>query len=119
MQTGEAQDDTRLKAFLGDLVMGIHAETVSDTKLESTDYKEEPTGIDKYLGAQEYAKLLNACKTLQMLVAIDTEAWQDKSNEKDLRYFKSAELEATEQRLVEAQRLLEIKIHNYRQLEKI
>ena len=71
-QSGALTGDMRLKAFLGDLVMGIHQETVSDTKLASTDYKDEASlGLDKYMGAEEYIKLLRASKTLSVLASID------------------------------------------------
>lgn len=54
----DSSNDMRLKAFMGDLVTGIHQEIVSDGRLSSTDYKEEPQGLDQFMGAQEYSKVL-------------------------------------------------------------
>lgn len=45
-QNSDATNDNRLKAFLGDLVIGIQQETVMDGKASSKDYNELPNGID-------------------------------------------------------------------------
>ena len=66
------QPDVALKAFLGDLVTGMHQEMVSDGKFSTKDYQELDEGsIDNYMGSLEYEKLLHSCSILQELLDSD------------------------------------------------
>ena len=70
-QLGPNDQNLTLKSFLGDLVIGIHQEMVNDNHLTSADYKNAPKGIDQYMGAQEYQKMLHACVILDQMVDKD------------------------------------------------
>lgn len=57
--------DASLKGFLADLVTGIHQETISQNKRSVKAYKDvAEEGIDRYMGAEEYAKLRHSCEIL-------------------------------------------------------
>ena len=71
------------------------------------------------MGSAEYLKLRYACELLLELHDCDTEIWQQTHNDRALKYFKSTELAQVGKKLHEARRLLDIKVHNYRLLEKV
>ena len=90
------QQDMALKAFLGDLVTGMHQEMVSDGKFSTKDYQEIDQGsIDQYMGSLEYDKLLHSCSILQELLDTDIEMWNKTHSERSVKFFKSTELEHT------------------------
>ena len=87
-----------LKGFVGDLVIGIHAEIVPD---ESNDFKKDPEGLEKHLGSAEYQKLNHAVTFLANIWERENSDWQKMHNEKDLRCFKSSQLEQVGNKLTE------------------
>ena len=71
------------------------------------------------MGAQEYIKLRDACKKLAELLERDQSMWKKTHNASATKYFKSRELSSTNAKLEQIMKLLELKIHNYRMLERI
>ena len=71
------------------------------------------------MGANEYIKLRRACDCIYELLESDIKIWNETSNEISLKYFKAADIEVVGKQLSEIRRLLDIKIHNYRQLERV
>ena len=114
-QGGQASS-VPIKAFLGDLVDGIHRELVlPDAK------KAAETGLEQYLGSLEYTKLLAICELIDThFYRPDLDRWENKLRKADdLAYFKDSELESTGGKLEQTISLLQLKIHNYAVLEKI
>ena len=71
------------------------------------------------MGSEEYSKLRHACQCLVKLHERDQDIWNRTHNEKATNFFKSAELQSTGKKLAECIKLLNLKEHNYRMLERI
>ena len=103
-----------IKAFMGDLVQGIHREIVLPEAKTSAE-----TGLEQYLGSLEYTKLLAICELInENFYRPDHVRWESKHRKADdLAYFKDSEIETAGTQLAQTIALLQLKIHNYQALE--
>ena len=101
----------QIKELLSKLIDGMHQEFFS---------KSDTQTFDEHLGVVEYTKLRAACGLLeQRFVKPDLVRLQRVTyREGDLMYFRHNELKAADTKLQQLIGLLDLKIHNYSQLEK-
>ena len=71
------------------------------------------------MGSEEYAKLRHACQCLVELHERDQDTWNKTHNENAIKFFKSAELQTIGKKLAQIIKLLDLKVHNYKMLERI